>query len=74
MRKPFLKLIMAFVGYWRQAIQIVIGAGLDRVCLGGNSDTVGMYELQKIASLIEFMRNSNFLFVMPMASHFGRWR
>ena len=60
-RKPFLKLIMAFVGYWRQAIQIVIGVGVDRVNLGGNSDTVGMHKLRKIASLTEFMRNSSFL-------------
>jgi len=61
MRKPFLKLIMAFVRYWRQAIQIVIGVGVDRVNLGGNSDTVGMHRLRKIASLTEFMRNSSFL-------------
>jgi len=33
----------------------VVGAGVDRVCLGGNSDTVGMHGLQKIASLIESM-------------------
>ena len=54
--------MMAFVGYWRQAMQIVVGVGLDRVNLGGNSDTVGMLKLRKIASLTEFMRNSNFLF------------
>lgn len=53
--------MMAFVGYWRQAMQIVVGVGLDRVNLGGNSDTVGMLKLRKIASLTEFMRNSNFL-------------
>jgi hypothetical protein len=38
------------------------GAGADHVCLRGNSDKDGMHRLQKIASLIEFMRNSNFLF------------
>jgi len=39
----------------------VVGVGLDQVNLGGNSDTVGMLKLRKIASLTEFMRNSNFL-------------
>jgi len=39
-----------------------LGVGVDRVYLGGNSDTVGMHRLRKIASLTEFMRNSNFLF------------
>ena len=45
----------------------VRGVGVDRVCLGGNSDTVGMHELQKIASLIEFMRNFLVLCGMPMS-------
>jgi hypothetical protein len=39
----------------------VVGVGVDRVNLEGNLDTVGMLKLRKIASLTEFMRNSNFL-------------
>lgn len=45
---------------------IALGVGVDHVNLGGNSDTVGMHKLQKIASLIEFMRNFLVLFGMPM--------
>jgi hypothetical protein len=53
-RKPFLKPLMEYV---RAGLK-VRGVGVDHVNLGGNSDTVGMHKLQKIASLIEFMRNS----------------
>ena len=53
--------MMASVRYWKQAGLIVIGVGVDRVNLGGNSDTVGMHMLRKIASLTEYMRNSSFL-------------
>ena len=45
----------------------VRGVGAHHVNLGGNSDTVGMHRLQKIASLIEFMRNFLVLCGMPMS-------
>ena len=48
-----------------------LGVSVDHVNLGGNSDTVGMHKLQKIASLIEFMRNFLVLFGMPMSYTVG---
>ncbi len=47
----------------------VVGVGLDQVNLGGNSDTVGMHKLRKIASLTEFMRNFLVLCSMPMLAY-----
>mgnify|MGYP007101879216 CR=1 FL=1 len=35
----------------------VVGGGVDHISLGGNSDTVGMHILRKIASLTEYVRN-----------------
>ena len=54
--------MMELIKYWKQAGLIVVGVGVDRVNLGGNSDTVGMHMLRKIASLTEYMRNFSILY------------